>query len=114
MMKGDYRLIGIVITCLLLLGSCTKESDRFCDRNVDITLIAIPEEGGTIQKEFIENGPFLFLRLTAIPNDGYVFSKWSGSAGGLGGHDNPKTLTICPRTSSVKSVNRTAFFEKLE
>ena len=75
---------------VILIISCSKETDIVSPSELDFIITIIAGEGGTVSSQ---GGVFpqgTEISVEAIPNSNYTFDTWSD-----GSTDNPKIIPCC-------------------
>ncbi len=78
---------AFLLFSILIVLSCTKDSDDDLFEKTsqeqaikyELTIVVSPTEGGIITQSGGEYKRGSILQLMAIPAEGYIFSKWTGS-----------------------------------
>lgn len=81
----------LIIVFLVIVG-CSKDSDPVTPtptQTVKYTLTITAGEGGSVNSNGGQYEKGTNVTLTATPNDGYLFDKWSD-----GNSDNPRTIKV--------------------
>lgn len=84
MLKNKIISISVLILVGLLFMSCpllTEEEEKK-EETYSVKLIAQPSKYGTVNQSATIAKKGQTISITAIPNEGYVFSKWSGDFSG--------------------------------
>ncbi len=87
MKKRRLYLIAVCAILTIFLWGCGTESVP----KYNLGVFAEPEEGGMVTPEGGEFTEGRTVELTAIPNEGWLFTRWEGN---LTGNNNPGTLRI--------------------
>ena len=100
-MKLIRLFISVMACAAILLTGCKKDNDP------DTYIVTVNNDGnGTAQADATTAEAGATVKLTATPNAGYIFSKWTVESGGITFTDettNPATFTMPANAVSVKA-----------
>ncbi|MDX1642298.1 MAG: hypothetical protein R3220_11405, partial [Balneolaceae bacterium] len=88
----------------LLITSCKKDANSPVAESFTLQTTVSPTEAGTVSPDGGSFDDGAQVELSATPNEGWIFSEWSGD---LSGSNNPATFTI------DKNMSINALFEQL-
>lgn len=100
-MKTARLFMILLIGAVILFSGCNNDDDP-----VTYTVTVTQDANGTAEADKATAEAGATVKLTATPNDGYTFSKWTVESGGITFTDetaNPATFTMPANVVSVKA-----------